>query len=137
MTVRLTDAYLDRIRSGGLQRDEAQILALGRLEALARALETYTPQRSGGVLSFLKWNGKPQAAPRGLYIHGAVGRGKTMVMDLFHETVTFAPKRRLHFHAFMAEAHERIQRGRATSDGDPIPMVAAELAAEAAPPLFR
>ncbi len=75
--------------------------------------------------------GKGTAAPRGVYIHGAVGRGKTMLMDLFFETVPFHSKRRLHFHAFMAEAHERIQRGRATSEGDPIPLVAAEMAAEA------
>src|SRR5690606_6944599 len=48
-----------------------------------------------------------------------------------YEAVTFTPKRRLHFHKFMSEAHERIQRGRATTDGDPIPFVAAEMAAEA------
>jgi cell division protein ZapE len=52
-------------------------------------------------------------------------------MDLFYEVCSFAPKRRLHFHAFMSEAHDRIQRGRATTDGDPIPFVAAEIAAEA------
>jgi cell division protein ZapE len=69
--------------------------------------------------------------PRGVYMHGAVGRGKTMLMDLFYEATDFAPKRRLHFHEFMSEVHERIARGRATTDGDPIPFVAAEIAAGA------
>ncbi len=69
--------------------------------------------------------------PRGVYMHGAVGRGKTMLMDLFYEATDFTPKRRLHFHEFMSEVHERIARGRATTDGDPIPFVAAEIAAGA------
>jgi cell division protein ZapE len=54
-----------------------------------------------------------------------------MLMDLFFEAVTFAPKRRFHFHEFMGEVHERIARGRATTEGDPIPFVAAEIAADA------
>jgi cell division protein ZapE len=52
-------------------------------------------------------------------------------MDLFHEAARFEPRRRIHFHAFMTEVHERIARGRSTTDGDPIPFVAAEIAGEA------
>lgn len=66
--------------------------------------------------------------PRGLYIHGAVGRGKTMLMDLFFAHADVTPKRRLHFHEFMAEAHERIAAARKAIDGDPIPHVARQLA---------
>src|SRR5690606_31262396 len=74
---------------------------------------------------------------KGLYIHGAVGRGKTMLMDLFFERVPFKRKRRVHFNAFMAEVHDRIaahrravKNGNARGD-DPIPPVAAAIAAEA------
>src|SRR5690606_33262528 len=77
---------------------------------------------------FSSANGKP---PRGIYIHGAVGRGKTMLMDLFHASVAFEPKRRVHFHAFMADVHERLARARQTEPGAPIPGVARQIAAEA------
>ena len=69
--------------------------------------------------------------PRGLYIHGAVGRGKTMLMDLFHETVAYQPRQRSHFHEFMAEVHERLGQARRTLEGDPIPVVAGEIATRA------
>ena len=76
-----------------------------------------------------RW-GRTAEAPQGLYLHGGVGRGKTMLMDLFFEDVDFSPKKRLHFHEFMADVHDRIARGRATTDGDPIPFVAGEIASE-------
>src|SRR3712207_3302793 len=76
-------------------------------------------------------------SPRGLYIWGDVGRGKTMLMDLFHEAAPAGAKRRTHFHMFMADVHERIhdwrqklKRGEVKGD-DPIAPVAAALAAEA------
>ena len=65
---------------------------------------------------------------RGLYIHGSVGRGKTMLMDLFYESLTRKDKRRLHFHRFMAEVHDRIAKARAVVKGDPLPTVAAGFA---------
>lgn len=129
MAGRITNAYGDRVRRGEIEADEAQQASCVALDRLASKLDSWTPP-SPGLFSFLK-KGRAGAAPRGLYIHGAVGRGKTMLMDLFFEEVRFRPKRRLHFHEFMAEAHERIQRGRATTDGDPIPFVAAEIAAGA------
>jgi cell division protein ZapE len=70
-------------------------------------------------------------APQGLYIHGSVGRGKTMLMDLFFDTVAFKPKHRAHFHEFMADAHDRIGAARKKVDGDPIPHVAADIAKSA------
>jgi cell division protein ZapE len=128
MAGRLLEQYERRVALGEIEPDAAQREAAVRLDALASALEDWRPAGRGGLLSSLF---RPRTAPpRGLYIHGAVGRGKTMLMDLFFETVAFTPKRRLHFHEFMGEVHERIQRGRATTDGDPIPFVAGEIAAE-------
>ncbi|MCH9764635.1 MAG: AFG1 family ATPase [Alphaproteobacteria bacterium] len=124
--------YQDRLKSGELEADAAQAAAVVRLDSLAAALCDWRP-KTRGLFSVLRGNsGRQSASPRGLYIYGDVGRGKTMLMDLFYETVAFPSKRRLHFHEFMSEAHERIGRGRATTDGDPIPFVAQEMAAESA-----
>jgi cell division protein ZapE len=73
----------------------------------------------------------PLRARGGLYLYGGVGRGKTMLLDLFFETVHYAPKRRVYFQEFMAEAHEAIERGRKAA-ADPIASAAAEIANEAA-----
>ena len=124
------EQYEQRVARGEIEADGAQWEAARRLDRLAAELSDWqrTAARGGRLTALFR----PRvAAPRGIYLHGAVGRGKTMLMDLFHDAVRFTPKRRLHFHAFMGEAHERIQRGRATTDGDPIPFVAAEIAAEA------
>ncbi len=121
--------YEQRVRLAAIEPDRAQRVAAERLDRLASALESWKSAGNGGLLS--QFFRPRAAAPKGLYLHGGVGRGKTMLMDLFYETVRFTPKRRFHFHEFMSEVHDRIQRGRATTDGDPIPFVAAEIAAEA------
>jgi cell division protein ZapE len=124
----LTDTYLDLVASGEIEADEAQAAAVARFEALSTALGDWHNARRG-------WRGwlrsKRAAPPKGIYLQGAVGRGKTMLMDLFFGAVAVTPKRRLHFHAFMAETHERIGKARQEVDGDPIPHVAAAIAAEA------
>ena len=80
---------------------------------------------------------KPAEAPRGLYVHGSVGRGKTMLMDLFFGAADVLGKRRTHFHGFMADVHARLHRWRQAhkrgevSGDDPIAPIAAELAREA------
>ena len=121
-------SYDDRIDAGRLTPDTAQRACAQRLDQLADALTTYAGHRKS-ILS--RWSKPKTAAPRGLYIHGGVGRGKTMLMDLFFDAVTEPRKRRIHFHAFMAEAHERIGEARRTVDGDPLPAVAAGIAAQA------
>lgn len=69
----------------------------------------------------------PSAAVKGLYVHGSVGRGKTMLMDMFYEMAPVAAKRRCHFHEFMADVHNRVHAHRQklkngeTKQADPIP----------------
>jgi cell division protein ZapE len=104
--------------------DGEQAQAAERLEQLQRELEVATT--SGGLLG--KLFGKKCAAPRGIYLWGGVGRGKSMLMDLFHETLSINEKRRVHFHAFMIEVHARLRIERDKESGDPIPPVAEALA---------
>jgi cell division protein ZapE len=111
------------IAAGELRPDPEQRAAAERLDALQRALETAT---SGGLLG--KLFGKRVLAPRGIYLWGGVGRGKSMLMDLFHDCLAIPQKRRAHFHAFMIEVHARLREARKSETGDPIPPVAAALA---------
>ncbi len=131
MPGRVWQYYQQRVATGQIENDSAQALIVERLDALAIALEGHRPERASPLSIFRVPKRAAQKAPRGLYIWGSVGRGKTMMMDLFHLSVGFNPRRRVHFHQFMAEVHERIARGRATTDGDPIPYVAGEIAGEA------
>lgn len=128
MTGELSSRYRQKLANGEIEADQAQAGAVERLDQLVGLLGQWRPQKSG-MFGFWK-RGAITAPPRGVYIHGGVGRGKTMLMDLFFETANFKPKRRMHFHAFMAEAHERIQVARKTVDGDPIPLVALEMAGD-------
>lgn len=128
---RVASAYEDLLLKGEIERDEAQAEIVATLDALAEDLSTWQPKQKGLWSAFLKSNDDAGEGPKGLYIYGGVGRGKTMLMDLFFDHVQFESKRRIHFHEFMAEAHDRIGRGRATTDGDPIPFVAKEMAGEA------
>jgi len=133
------DGYRALVRDGSLTHDQAQELAAEKLEILHARLKTYEPGRNGGWRSLFRR--ETQDAPQGLYIFGGVGRGKSMLMDLFFASTTFAPKRRVHFHAFMLEVHETVHRWRKLSPADrraegfeaddPIPPVAAKVAREA------
>lgn len=120
-------AYEHRVATGGLTADPAQADCARRLDHLADAVERYAGQRSS---LFGRLVGRRTDVPRGLYVHGGVGRGKTMLMDLFFAEVRVAKKRRSHFHAFMADIHDRIAEARKSAEGDPLPTVAARLAAE-------
>jgi len=109
------------VAAGELRPDPEQQLAAARLDALQRSLETETPR---GLLRVFR---RP-APVRGVYLWGGVGRGKSMLMDLFHETLAIPDKRRVHFHAFMLEVHQRLREARKSEEGDPVPPVAAALA---------
>jgi cell division protein ZapE len=116
--------YEALVASGELRSDPEQEVAAERLYILQRALES--AGRSGGLMSRLL--GRKREMPRGVYMWGGVGRGKSMLMDLFHDTLDIAEKRRVHFHAFMLEVHARLRDERRKEAGDPIPPVAAAIA---------
>ena len=114
----LADLYDRRLQSGVLAADSGQRAILDRLDALSTQLAL--SQRR-----LLR-----RRPPRGLYIHGGVGRGKSMLMDLFFEAAPVMAKRRVHFDAFMLDVHARLHAARQGS-GDPLPPVVADLATEA------
>ena len=99
--------YHALVSSGAIEPDAAQEQVAHALAALDERLAGYKPPRKQGLLGRL-FADKHEPPPRGLYIHGEVGRGKTMLMDLFFDHSAVVNKRRAHFHEFMAEVHERI-----------------------------
>lgn len=129
MTAGPLPAYRALVEAGTLQADQEQILAAEKLQVLANRLDTYKKPRGSDLYSF--FTRRQGTAPEGLYFFGGVGRGKTMLMDLFYETVDFEPKRRVHFHEFMTEIHDTIAQYRKSHDGDPIPAVAEHILADA------
>ncbi len=121
--------YRERCRAGALAADPAQAMAAEKLELLHRALQGYRPQGNGTWRERLGLKRRQQeTAPQGLYIFGAVGRGKSMLMDLFFSAVPIVEKRRVHFHEFMLEAHGAMHRWRQANEGDPIPPLAQAIA---------
>ncbi len=131
-----------RIADGVLVKDAEQVDAACELDARLKALSEYEPGSEGLLGRFF---GTRETVPRGLYMYGGVGRGKSMLMDWFYEAAEFTPKRRTHFHAFMLDVHERVNAWRKLDkDGrrahphnvrgagdDPIAPVARAIASEA------
>ena len=132
----IADRYNALVYERGFESDPAQAKLVGKLDALAGRLEGYKAEAKPSGLSRL-FGAKPPEPPRGLYIYGPVGRGKTMLMDIFFDAAPAPLKRRAHFHAFMADVHARLhqwrqalKRGEVAGE-DPIAPVAADLAREA------
>ncbi|MGU9982061.1 cell division protein ZapE [Phreatobacter sp. HK31-P] len=130
--------YQALVDSGEISFDAAQAAVARRLSALNDRLADYRlARRKSSALAWLFSRGQKQEPVRGLYIWGDVGRGKTMLMDLFMEASPVRRKRRAHFHEFMADVHERIHAWRQklkageVKGDDPIGPVAADLAEEA------
>ena len=121
----LLERYHALVAAGELRPDAEQAAAAERLAQLQLELEA--PPAAAGLVNRLLGR-KPPPRPRGLYLWGGVGRGKSMLMDLFHDTLAIAEKRRVHFHAFMLEVHALLREERKKESGDPIPPVAAALA---------
>ena len=124
--------YGERIAAGEIHTDAAQERVVARLERLHEALRDYRPasERRG----LLGWLGlaEPRPTPKGIYLWGPVGRGKSMLMDMFFAAAPLERKRRVHFHAFMLDVHDRIERERRAQSEEPVAKVAADLASEAA-----
>ena len=140
--------YRARRGTGTLRPDPDQELAAEKLQSLYKALKGYSPQPAAGKPGGAKagWlerfglgrpRPEPVEAPQGLYMYGGVGRGKSMLMDLFFDTAPVEKKRRVHFHEFMLEVHERIHqhrqsgRGKGKDADDSLPELARALADEA------
>jgi cell division protein ZapE len=133
---RLLDRYLTLTSSGRFERDPAQESLVERFDGLAVRLDGYRRPHKAGALGWL-FAARDSEPLRGLYIWGPVGRGKTMLMDMFFATARVQRKRRVHFHAFMAEVHARVHAWRQERKAghvkgeDPIAPVAEALADEA------
>jgi cell division protein ZapE len=123
--------YEQLVASGAIEADPAQAEAVGALALLELKLEHYKPRKNG--LFGRLFADKDAQPPHGLYIHGEVGRGKTMLMDLFFQHSHVTHKRRAHFHEFMADVHERIYgfrqkiAGHEIPDTDPVHLTAASI----------
>jgi cell division protein ZapE len=113
----LPEILATQVAAGGVRPDPQQTLVLERLEPLRGWLETHQ-QRRTGLLSGLFT--KPPVVPKGLYLWGGVGRGKSMLMDMFATATDIAMKRRVHFHAFMQDAHHAIHAARQQGLDDPL-----------------
>ncbi len=130
-------AYELAVGSGKFSRDSAQESLVARLDQLARELVADARGPKPGAFGWLLAKGRSKsAAVRGLYIHGAVGRGKTALMDMFFDNCAEPQKKRAHFHAFMQDVHERIHAQRQafkrgdTREVDPVAPVARGFARE-------
>jgi cell division protein ZapE len=125
------ELYRERVQAGLIHADPAQQRVVVRLQQLHEQLRDYRPpiERRG----LLGWLGLGEATPvpKGIYLWGPVGRGKSMLMDLLFAVAPLEKKRRVHFHSFMLDVHDRIEHERRAHTDEPVAKVAADLAAEA------
>ena len=137
MSASISVQYAARVSAGKVERDDAQEAIVARLAQLERRLAEHRLARKSSSLGWLFGaRAKEADLVKGLYIFGEVGRGKTMLMDLFFEASPVLRKRRVHFHEFMADVHERIfalrqkEKAGEGSGEDPIRLAAADIAQE-------
>ncbi len=139
MTSSVLEHYNKLIETGELKPDPEQRAVIGKLDALQAALARYRPAvGNNGLMGKLFGKSKPVEPPRGLYIWGDVGRGKTMLMDLFHEHLDGKAKQRSHFLEFMQAVHadvhdirRRQRAGELWEDTDPIQLAGEHIAGQA------
>jgi cell division protein ZapE len=137
MSETLSTRYAALIAAGKIESDAGQATLARRLAALERRLEEHRLARKSSSLGWLFGKREQAGSPlKGLYIYGEVGRGKTMLMDLFFESSTVVRKRRVHFHEFVADVHERVHTFRQElkngegNEFDPMQRTAAAIAEE-------
>ncbi|HEY1722733.1 MAG TPA: cell division protein ZapE [Magnetospirillaceae bacterium] len=141
-------AYRALLTDGTLNPDPVQAMAVTKLESLANAVVSYQPaQGQGGWLGRfgfsnhgsrqLGWmaddSGMEGVGKQGLYLYGDVGKGKSMLMDLFFDSVPVTSKKRVHFHEFMRDVQQRLyglRQDKSVKDADPIPRLARDIAQE-------
>ncbi len=145
-------AYKTLEAEGEIKADADQLRVIGHLERLYAELVDYPEIAGRGrglsvkswrLAQLFRWSGGDKEVPKGLYLYGGVGRGKSMLMDLFYSVAPVKAKKRVHFHEFMLDVHARLKEwrglsakeraargGRAVGD-DPVPPVAREIAFEA------
>jgi cell division protein ZapE len=133
----ITERYDALVASGTIECDPAQEGVVAVLDALAHRLRDIKQTRFGLTKLFDRRDISDEKV-RGIYIFGGVGGGKTMLMDLFFESVSLEAKRRIHFHEFMADMHDRLRKTREKMEdrdmrdgGDPLSHVVRTLATEA------
>ncbi len=133
----VTSAYESLVQKGVIERDAAQAPIAAKFDALVAELAEHRLARKSSALGWLFAARQKAPFVRGFYLWGSVGRGKTMLMDLFFAAATVQRKRRVHFHAFMVEVHARIHAWRQqkkiglVKGDDPIAPIAGALADEA------
>jgi cell division protein ZapE len=134
----IRELYASHIAAGAVERDPAQLALVDRLDALNARLATHRLARKSSSLGWLFGSRESTEEPlKGCYIYGEVGRGKTMLMDMFFAACPAKRKHRAHFHEFMADVHERIHgirqkiKSGEIADQDQIAVVAAEIAEDA------
>lgn len=120
----LTQIFEARVAAGTLRPDPAQHAILARLEELRVWLEANATRKVGLFAGFFA---KPVMPPKGMYLWGGVGRGKSMLMDMFAESTNITQKRRVHFHAFMQEVHKGMHEARKQGVEDALAPVAEAL----------
>ncbi len=138
MSASVSARYAALVGAGEIEADRGQQAAVAKLSELQTRLATHRLARKSSSLGWIFGRREMREPPiRGMYLHGEVGRGKTMLMDLFFEACEVRRKLRVHFHEFMADVHERVHAYRRKlkfgeiTGGDPIKLTAADLAAEA------
>ena len=137
MTSTVTSQYAAAVAAGRVESDAAQLSVINKLMRLEAQVVEYRLARKSSSLGWLFGGRDKKQQPKGLYLYGAVGRGKTMLMDFFFDASPVARKRRAHFHEFMLDVHERVYAFRQKiklgeyAGEDPIRLVAEQLFEEA------
>lgn len=124
----LDKKYQELVVKHHIQHDDGQIKVLGHLQHLLNSISEIINTESSVI--FNRLTSKPTKTAKSLYIFGDVGRGKSMLMDVFFEACPIELKRRVHFHLFMQEVHDYMHQWRKSNEGDPLPSLAKKIRQE-------